>query len=412
MGNFINTHIADSIDMITKGVAKDFLKNPYYVFGNTKPTPCIFYQLDAKNTSVDEGFEQTYDYIGPESPNRYKKIDGVLLYGLGRIEVRYGQSDNGLEADPITGECTDLPNTIIPTPGCYFEIPYLNDGDNHYLFLVTDVTDDTMNDGANIHKISYELDQTTPDVYEQLTKQIIGDYKFVANNINTELNTIIRSDKYDLIEKLDDIDIILKQYYIELFYNSKVQTFTCHKDSNITLYDSALVEFLMRNDILTNSDEYIYVSHKLPVPHTFSIEYANTLFRCIETKDIPAMKRADLIPTYWIIKNIATIFYSRPEPYYYTKYKRKTHIVSKEPNGVCVFDEDLIDRIKYKELYPYDNPNAYKNIIIKYMNGYPAILSEDIEALENIAYEATMDLFYHLPIVIFCVEKYITSMFK
>ena len=37
------------IDSISKGVVKDILKNPYYLFEQTKATPVIFYELDGRN---------------------------------------------------------------------------------------------------------------------------------------------------------------------------------------------------------------------------------------------------------------------------------------------------------------------------------------------------------------------------
>lgn len=411
MGNFINSHVADGIDMLTKGVANELLQNPYYVFNTTKPTPVIFYELCDKNTSVEEGTEQIYEYIGDNSPCRFKKIEGVFLYGLGRIELRYSNGETGLEADEISGECTDLPNTINPVPGCYFEIPYLNDEEKHILFIIDDVQDDTMKNGANMHRLHYTLDSPGKSSWDALQKQVIGNYKFVANNVGTNLNAIILDSAYELAETLDNIDILLKKYYKELFYNTKVQTFTFMEDSFTRIYDSYMIEFLIRNSILSTLDdnEYIYISHKLPVPSTFSISYAKTIFRAIETKDINAITRCNVCPLYELINNIATIFDSRPEEYYSLKYRLTT--IQKYPNEIQIVDSEFIDRIINNNLYSYDEGISILNIVIKYMND-GELDKYDIHALENIEYEQTKELFYYIPFIIFSLEKFILNNFK
>ena len=67
----------------------------------------------------------------------------------------------GLEADRISGECFVLPNTIIPTEGDYFEVDHITD--STWLFIITDVQRDTLENGSNVYKLSYKLEYVDHD---------------------------------------------------------------------------------------------------------------------------------------------------------------------------------------------------------------------------------------------------------
>ena len=78
MGKFINTEHRDMIDTLTKGVVKDMVKNPYYLFDNTKATPVIFYELCDESTTLDDVSRLEYEQIGKQSPLRFKKINNII----------------------------------------------------------------------------------------------------------------------------------------------------------------------------------------------------------------------------------------------------------------------------------------------------------------------------------------------
>lgn len=410
MGKFINTEHKDMIDSISKGVVKDMLKNPYYLFQQAKATPVIFYELDGEASTLDDSARVEYDQIGKNAPLRFKRIDDVYLYGLERVEIHYSSGETGLEADPISGDCTDLPNTINPSPGCYFEIPYLNDDQKHFLFVLTDVSDDTMDNGANIHKMSYELDRTSEEDWQNLQKQVTEYYRFIPSNVGTSDNSVVLASKYDLAERLDDIDTILRQYYEELFYNERVQTFTYKHADGYNINDSYVIEFLIRSKILeSKGQDFIYVSHKNPVPRTFSIDYAKSLYRSIETADRNTLATAKIDGVYLRIDNMATIFTTRQESYYYIKYE-EAYPIQSVGNYIETFDRDFVDRLASGQLYDYNSENAYLNIAIKYMNGMAPVNDMDVQALENVQYVASRELYYAMPIIIYCVERYIKSL--
>jgi hypothetical protein len=79
-------------------------------------------------------------------------------------------------------------------------------------------------------------------------------------------------------------------------------------------------------------------------------------------------------------------------------------------NIIQTFDQEFIDRLESNDLYDYNDSDAYKNIIIKYMNGLTPVTDADVLALEHVDYIASQDMYYTLPIVVFCVERYIKSL--
>jgi hypothetical protein len=333
------------------------------------------------------------------------------------MEINYNNGDAGLEADPIAGDCTDLPNTIFPTPGCFFEIPYLNGDDKHYLFTVTNVTDDTIDNEQNFHKISYELEYTDHVAWEELQAQVVETYKFIPGNVGTSNNSVILSSRFDLAEKLDELLTVYRKYYNSLFYNSRVQTYTFEYLTGYNINDSYVIEFLMNNKILNGgSEDYTYVSHKNPVSNTFALDYAKSLYRAFETGDIASISDCYIDGRYMRIDNQFTIFFTRQENYYYVQYGLDRLYMGAHPdsipNYIETFDPDFVQRLANADgcLYDYGDKKAYLNIIIKYVSGMIPITRADVEALDNVEYRSTAELYYTMPLVMYCIERYIKTL--
>ena len=75
IGNIVNSKINRITD------------NPFYFFSGMSMTQVIFYNINPNYTTLDETLENTYNFIGPASGLRFDKIIGVILYGLGRMEL-------------------------------------------------------------------------------------------------------------------------------------------------------------------------------------------------------------------------------------------------------------------------------------------------------------------------------------
>ena len=398
-GKFINTTHKDNINKMVFGL-QDIIKNPYYKWLNSTPTLTEYYNQNTSASTLGEGALLQYADRGDDSPTWYNLIKDFYLYGLERIQIQLENEEFGLSSSNIEGEAIILPNTITPYVGDYFEICYIKE---EVLFRVTDVSFDTLENGANFYKIQYKLESTQPG---NLKENIKDKYHMIIDNIGTNFNTIIRDEKYDLIEKLDAALIGLKKYYKSLFYSNRVQTFI-FKFNEEYFYDPYMIEFITKNGLMDGDDEYIYLYHVLPLPATFALDYSRTIFNLLEQGNVKNIRRYrhDAIGEY--ITSNTCIFFNRPENYFKINFNYNTV----EQNSIgCIpcFSEDFINHAEKFILFDLDDINMIYNPILKFLNNDEMILTEEeLECLEFLDYHNNVTLFYALPCVIFCIERYI-----
>lgn len=394
---FINTKHKVTIDTLVEGL-KNKLNNPYYIYSDKKATKVTYLNQSKTKSTLDDGTKQFYAPLGDDSPLKYNKIHDAYLYGLDRVQLSLDNGDWGLESDAIEGEAVVLPNTFIPYPNDYFYIDYVN---KQYLFKVTNVNMDTLENGSNLYKLSYKLDQTDY-TEDKLNIQVAEEFTMIINNIGTQFNAIIRSNDHDLILSLEIILDHLKEYYNNLFFNSKVQTYTYVYDG-LHFYDPYMIEFLIRNKILA-SDKYVYVGHQQMTPRTFSIDYDKTFFRSVELGDKTKLKNP--VGFGKVVDDINSLLYTRIEDYYTITYNQNDIY---EGNSINTIPIDIIDFIKENKEYEAGNINFLWNIVIKYFNGSKFNTSV-VDMLESVEYNDSIILFYSVPMIIFIIEKEIRKL--
>ena len=314
MGTFTNTkRYENTITSLTDGLMER-LKNPYYAFTDKKPIIVEYYNRNIHQSTLDESTKLQEDLLGKKSPAKYNLIHNASIFGNGiRIEQSLDIGPVGLESSPIELEFYILPNTFIPYQEDFLIIPH--SGKNN-LYKVTQVTPDTLEDGANFYKINikYWSDGNINDI----NKQVVEEYEMIVNYTGTAYKSIIKSSEYDLIEKLDDALLKLYNYYNSLFFKEKVQCHVCIKHINAYFYDPYLYEFIIRNEVFNNKGSFVYIGQPIELPATFGFKYDKTFFRAIEESDINYFK---IHSTYAkVIKQPFTLFVSRKEDYYYIDY--------------------------------------------------------------------------------------------
>lgn len=427
MGKILNTTYHETVDKVT-GMYNSLVNNPFYNWNDKKPTICTYYNINKDYSSLDPGSKIQYDNINDESPIRYNRIYDFIIYGFNRIELQTENSDFGLEASEISGDAYILPNTIIPTEGDYFEIKHIED--STWLFIITDVQQDTLQNGSNAYKITYKLEY---DDNTQILNKIKHNYRMIDVREGTNISKIVDCLDYEIAKLMDEKAVALKKYYQELFYNEKVQTFIFMDLTEFRMYDPYMIEFLIRNRVLDDGeDDYIHVDHKLHMRKTFSIDYNRSFFRMFEKCDKEKLLQSNHRITYRLIKSFGTTFASRFEAYYEVIYEDTP---AQGYNMNCISD-DLIFRIKEnnlittndeQELYDY---LLWENIIIKYFNNEPYNFDE-VEAVDNIIFkfkdiirmaiedkktfldiDSSVKVFYIIPLLIFCLEKGIEKVLK
>lgn len=412
MGKFINTSYTQAVEKVSETV-KTFINNPYYMWTDKKPTLVTYYPINMERSTLDEAARIPYADVGEHSPIRYDRIKNFVIYGLDRIQLSLENGEFGLESGPIEGDAIILPGSVEPSPGDYFEINLATD--STWLFRVNSVDRDTLDNGSNIWKISYKLEHDTND---NLLPLVIQDYSFIPTNVGTRYNSVVRSDKYDLVYAVDKICSTLKSYFIGLFYKPQVQTFIFVNYGEDYFYDPYMIEFLIRNHIIDGASddaaEYIYVDHKIAPIKTFALDYNRTFFKSIEDRDSSHLMTAKIDSTADYIDDFGSIFASRAENYFKMNYSVPTYdTFSSDPvfhNVMECFPKMIIPNIRKNDLYTDAevkmNPfYAIYNIIIKYFNN--ALITEaEYFNLEKLDFDDSMKTFYMIPVLIYCLEDF------
>ena len=403
MGKILTTTYKDTVEKVI-GLRNDLVNNPFYQYNDQKPIICTYYNLDKTFSSLDTGSKLSYNNIGADSPLRFNRIYDFIIYGFNKIQLSSKIDEFGLESDDITGDCVVIPNNFMPTEGDYFEVDHIKD--STYLFLVTDVQKDTLNDGSNAFKISYKLEYNSNINLDPL---ILHNYRAIEVREGTNIKKVVRCEDYDIAKFIDDTCVYLKKYFNDLFYNQYVQTWIYEDLTSYRIYDQYMIEFLIRNKILADGeDSYIAVTHIIPVHQTFNIDYDKTFFREFEKKrkDKLLSSNRNILPDY--INHYGSIFDSRYETYYKAQYVER-----QQPpyTTYCIGDDLLYDIVDHKlvdDTYEENNTELWKNILVKYFWD-EEITKEEVESIENLKFEYAKNAYYIIPLLIFCLENYIVS---
>ena len=388
MGKFINKSYVNTIDSLTSGTIQK-VKTANYVFNNKPPVVCDWYNIDKDATTFDEGTGAEYSAIGKNSPIRYKLIKDAVFYGQGiQIELDLEYDEDGLTTSPPSISGIVLPNTWIPYSGDHFS---LKQAGKEFIYRVNSVSYDTIDNNNNVYKFDAQLDQTG-DCY--IHNQVTENYRMIINNVGTSFNAIVKETIYECIDTLDGLLLKLKDYYISLFYNDRVQTFT-YVGPYGNLYDPYMIEFLSRNSILAGSSEYVYIHHEVPVSRTFSLDYDKSLFRALETKTKENFTNQNCYAE--LIRDKYSLFVTCIDEYY---------MITHKDYGMSLFspiDAQLIYNVRTNEKLVVNDPKAYYNIIVDFFNDVK-LDSSIIPLIESIQFTQSVDLFYNIPILIYVLE--------
>lgn len=396
-GKFINKSYVGTIDALTKGTVTK-VQNANYVFNDKPPVISDWWNQNKEATTFDEGTRAEYVSLGKQSPIKFNLIKDAVFYSSGikiEFDVQYEEDGLGVSNMPNIGGIV-LPNTWIPYSGDYFIYKHAG---RDWLYKVTSVSFDTIDNGNNVYKFEASVDNYGIDA---INKQVVETYRMIINNVGTSFNAVIKEENYNAIDKLDGILNTLKDYYVSLFYNDRVQTFT-YQGYWGKIYDPYMIEFLMRNDILSGSSEYIYVNHEVPVPRTFIIEYNKTYFRALETNTLDLFNNNKCVAP--VIQNQYSLFASVQDDYYMIDYNKK---------GLEEFqtlDPELVSRVKENNEYEVSDSKSFYNIIIKYFNKSD-LGSNMIPLIENMDFTTSYNLFYTIPMIIYIIENSIKNLMK
>lgn len=395
MGRFVNTQYTDTVDSLVNGF-KDRLQNNFYAWNDKPATIVTYYNVNMDLSVLDKSTKLAYSAKGPNSGIKFNRINNMVLYGIDNIILMIDNGEFGAEASEIMGDAIIIPNTITPYAGDFFVI---NHAKEDIVFKVISASPDTLENGANLFRIEYKVTEMNNDELDKYN--VVFTYEMIFNNIGTSYNPILRTDRFNTINNIDLLMDEMKRFYKELFYSDRVQTFI-FSNHGYYFYDPNLVEFLIRTKILNGSDEYLYLTHQIPLHSTFNIDYEKTIFNRLENKELNKITNTDITAYGELIESKTNIFGSRYEQYFKLIYNCPIGYTE----DIFTFDLDFLNNIRDNVLYEDD---ILYNLIIKYFNN-TTIEESDINDIEKINYENNIKIFYTIPCVLYSLEKYIKSL--
>lgn len=405
MGKFINTTYQNAVDSITN-MNKDLISNPFYLFNNNKPTKVTYYNICLDKSTLDPGSELAYTNIGDKSPLRFNVIHDMYIYQFPRIEVNLENGDFGQESSPIEGESYILPNTIKPMEGDYFEVEHIKD--RKWLFRINSVDLDTLDNDNNVWKINWSLDRGDN---REILKNVVNNFEYIISPEGTNTKAVVELSDYQFALELDNFTSSLREYFKDLFYDEHVQTFTYKWYNESTMVDPFSIEFIQRNDLLSDSEnQYWYVKQQVVLPKTFAIDYNRSIFMAFEKHDKDCIMNYQYQSQADYIDDAISIFATRYEPYFALNYKTyyfDTNTPTTPKGIIPVLSEDLILHIATGELYTKedDEKKLYLNTIIKWFKN-DKITKEDLCHIKCIDLNTTEEIYYHLLFLIFVLDQY------
>ena len=402
-GKFTNTTYGKTVDNLVKAT-KGVLKNPYYVYTDKKPTKVTYYKQNLEKTTLDPDSGLNYAHIGEQSPIKFNKIEGFYLYGIDQITQNLDIGDFGLENDEITGQCIILPNTIEPTMGDYFKIPYVKED---ILFRVNAVNYDTLDNGSNVYQIDYKLERV--EDIKKIESQVVNTYKCIVNNIGTDFKCVIEDTSYQLIENLEGAMEDITAAY-QIFFDAKVQNFI-YLYNGFHMYDPYLIEFMIRNKLMAYGSEYVYVHHGASLSKTFGYDYTKTLYYVLEHPEEINTRKIYTTASAIGITDINSLMTTRQETYYQITYNDPNKINAR----IEVFPIEVIERCKSGEFYQDTDSiekQVYNLMIAYFKKDYDYIKGNLIDMIRQMDYTENIQYFYLIPINLFIIKSFILHLME
>lgn len=400
-GKFLDKTYVGTINAIQQG-QKERLDNSFYTFTDKTPTTVTYFNINTAESTLDEATKMTYSYTDADASLRYNRINDCILFDIDRITVNLEAGEYGVESDTIEGECYLIPNAFKPYPQDYFIINHM---DEEALFKITNVSTDTMPNGANMYKLSYRLSSNDID-NSDLANLVVESYTMNTTNIGTNLSMVIKDDDLALIQRLEDIMTDMIIYYRGLFYSSKVQTYIYTYDDR-NFYDPYMIEFMIRNNIMNSRTvNYQHVAHQLHLPSTFYMDYQKTFFNSLEDKKINLIYNPPIKGL--LIEDPTSIMNYCIEDYYQCIHR----YIPGAYLPVKAFDDDTVERIISKRILETTDPYYFKNIITLYFNGM-GIDEFTLNSLESFNYSLPAnEIFYYIPVIIYILQRKIESIMR
>jgi hypothetical protein len=375
---------------------------------DSTPSFPTYYSIDGVNSSAELGTRDIAQYVGPNSPIKFKKIIGMPIYSLDAITATITYDETLGTYTEYSDDGLVLFSVLKPNPGDHFII---NDFNPEVIFAVTDVQIRALR-GEEHYAITYSVVPSSRVL--NIETQVVETYRTIFRNIGTEDKVLIKVDDYGVLQDYMESYRQIHERYVDENYDKSIgylktpewlnpitASGTCKYlikflMDNRTIYFDEILEsifafemvlpFESRHNKLYNQSFPLltFIKRRLPVQGNLYVVYKPlpiALFSDISEDSIEQSIEFKLVPG---------------TPPIYTP----------EQNEILLYDSDFIGVIQSKV---YTTLTPLQLVIAKFMN------DEDITTTE---FEAVVDdygvtdhfRFYFMPLVLVILKIKIKSL--
>lgn len=374
------------------------LLSPYLRFVDRTPTYVTYFHIDGNETTVDEGFKDTEELIGPNSSIRFQKIKDLPIYGISQMVMSLDEDDQGLDGS-VEGEGIFLPHTIKPFQNDFFIINHLKDS---YVFRVSGIEYDNIHPD-NFYKINFILEAVGNDVIKLLENQVMQSYDCITENIGTDSQCIIQSEIYTKIKEVKAIYDDIANTYMSIFYSEKYNCILGEKPCSKKLYDPFLIEFANKWELFNDKERLnTYIFAQELQDRRFKLKYERSVWRFIERHDERLLNNF-----FYHIFPAVELSYTQ----FFLWYDESVYCLDIPLEGISeetcdmIFNNDFINAVK-------DDTNVdhvYAKLLKSYIRGEKldvySVSPNLIDALLSL--NANLDFYFVTPMILFILKKII-----
>lgn len=359
-----------------------------------------YFSQNENATTVDRGLRDIDQLFGDRSPIRMNKIKNFPLCGFGPTNPE-NSDEQQIEDFNVEGDCTVIPSTIVPKQYDCFIVDHLK---MKAVFLVTSVNYDSMKP-EGFYKIHYRLHSTSEETLLNLNKQTVATYRVELNALGSDLNPVIREDRYIERQVVKKVEEELIDNYISLFYNSRHNCFLYyHKQTGIRYFDMCGNEFMAKHNLMNyeGSSRSIILHNKLN-DSQLPLYYSYSIYRWIERD-----AKSELVQRFYYeltdgLSYPYSSFYRWSEDDIQVIYPLAVHQTGMYNQSYTYFDNKQLESF----LDPNTEPSSIVDKIIwKYINHFDKMTLGDIpSSISDMMFVSYIDSFFYVPILIFIIRK-------
>jgi hypothetical protein len=192
------------------------------------PTYIIYYQLSPEASTQDASLENVYSLVGNNTPNKYKRIEDVVVYGVDAMDISNEITERGLES-MISGEFIMLPDSIKPYPGDFIVFDY--DGLRDHIFRIDNVQFDKASP-KKFFRVNFAIWKDNAELILGTLKEdgtysnISGDFVLNYQNIGGQDAAVVSKADADAANQVKLLYDGYVEKFANLFYHEDMDIFT------------------------------------------------------------------------------------------------------------------------------------------------------------------------------------------